>query len=315
MTSTATETTPQVNGDTTYSSKFLPKVTSIPVVNSLKKQLFIYVPQAETLSTYVGTQLTTAFAYTDNTPIQPMLIKLDTLAADGVAKLQKEVPIVDTPTNEVLKKTKIDHVMDLFTHYYAVSVDFAFNIFNAYKGVFDPVLLPFLDRFEAFLDIKSSKDKSTSDRFAKVRAVVIEKVDSKVTPILTQTKETVTSVYTNKVVPLAQYPANLFSAQKEKATEVVSPYVSELTSRYTKAESAAKDAWTKTKPDISGPNSIVPTVKSGIFVVITFGYNLVYPESKKQPSPHGVEDQTNGLVSGVELSDGHAKKRTNGSAF
>jgi hypothetical protein len=315
MTSTATETTPQVNGDTTYSSKFLPKVTSIPVVNSLKKQLFIYVPQAETLSTYVGTQLTTAFAYTDNTPIQPMLIKLDTLAADGVAKLQKEVPIVDTPTNEVLKKTKIDHVMDLFTHYYVVSVDFVFNIFNAYKGVFDPVLLPFLDRFEAFLDIKSSKDKSTADRFAKVRAVVIEKVDSKVTPILTQTKETVTSIYTNKVVPLAQYPANLFSAQKEKATEVVSPYVSELTSRYTKAESAAKDAWTKTKPDISGPNSIVPTVKSGIFVVITFGYNLVYPESKKQPSPHGVEDQTNGLVSGVELSDGHAKKRTNGSAF
>jgi len=315
MTSTATETTPQVNGETTYTSKFHQEITSIPVVNSLRKQLFLHIPQAETLNKYVEDQLSAAFTYIDNTPIQAMLIKLDTLAADGVAKLQKEVPIVTTPTNEVLKKTKIDYFLDLFTRYYVASIDFAYNIFNTYKNVFDPVLVPFLDRFEAFFDIKSSKDKTTGARFSKIYEVVVEKVDSKVTPILTQTKETVTSIYTNKVVPLAQYPGNLFSAQKEKATEVASPYVSELTSRYTKAESAAKDAWTKTKPDISGPNSIVPAVKSGIFVVTTFGYNLVYPESEKQPSPKGVEDQTNGLVSGVEPSDGHAKKRTNGSAF
>ena len=314
MTSTATETKPQVNGDTTYSSKFLPKVTSIPVINSLKKQLFIHVPQAETLSKYVGDQLSTAFTYTDNTPLQPMLIKLDTLAAEGVAKLQKEVPIVTTPTDEVLKKTKLDHFIDMFTHYYAASVDFVYSIFNAYKGVFDPVINPFLDRFEALLDIKASKEQSQGARLDKIRQVIVEKVDSKVTPILTQTKETVTSIYSNRLAPLAQYPVDLFTAQKEKATEAASPYVSELTSRYTKAESAAKNAWTKTKPDISGPNSVVPTVKSGIFTVVTFGYNMVYPESKGQPSPTGVEDQTNGLVSGVELSDGHAKKRVNGSA-
>jgi hypothetical protein len=181
--------------------------------------------------------------------------------------------------------------------------------------VFDPVIDPFLERFEAFLDIKVSKEQSQGARIGKIRQVVVQKVDAKVTPILTQTRETVSSAYTNNIVPLVQYPLDLFTAQKEKATEVASPYISELTSRYTKAESAAKDAWTKTKPDISGPNSIVPAVKSGIFVVITFGYNLVYPESKKQPSPQGVEDQTNGLVSGVELSDGHAKKRVNGSAY
>lgn len=315
MTSTATETKPHVNGDATYSSKFLPKVTSIPVVNSLKKQLFMHVPQAEAISKYVGDQLSTAFTYTDNTPIQPMLIKLDTLAADGVAKLQKEVPIVSAPTEEVLKKTKLHQMMDMFTHYYAASVDFIYNIFNAYESVFDPIIDPFLDRFETLLDIKVSKEQSPRARFATIRQVVVEKVDSKVTPILKQTKETVTSIYSDRLVPLAQYPIDLFTTQKEKATEAAAPYVSEMTSRYTKAESAAKDAWTKTKPDVSGPNSFVPTVKSGIFTVITFGYNLVYPESKEQPSPKGVEDQTNGLVSGVELSDGHAKKRGNGSAY
>lgn len=315
MTSTATETKPQVNGDTTYSSKFLPEVTSIPVVNSLKKQLFIHVPQAESISKYVGNQLSTAFTYTDNTPIQPMLIKLDTLAADGVAKLQKEVPIITTPTDEVLKKTKLDQMIDKFTHYYVASLNFVYNIFNAYKGVFDAVINPFLDRFEALLGIKASKEQSQGIRFSKIREVIVENVDSKVTPILTQTKETVTSIYSDRLVPLAQYPINLFTAQKEKATEAASPYVSELTSRYTKAESAAKDAWTKTKPDNSGPNAFVPIAKSGIFAGITFGYNMVYPESKKQPSPKGVEDQTNGLVSGVELSDGNAKNRFNGSAY
>ena len=315
MTATATETTPQVNGDMAYSSKFLPKVTSIPVVNSLKKHVFLHVPYAESVSKYVGDQLGTAFTYTDNTPIQPMLIKLDTLAADGVAKLQKEVPIVTAPTDEVLKKTKIDRFVDLMTRYYVASVHFVHNLYDAYKSVFDPVINPFLDRFEAFLDIKSSKDQSQGARFGKIREVIVQKVDSKVTPILTQTKETVSSIYSDRLAPFAQYPVDLFSAQKEKSYEAASPYVSELTSRYTKAESAAKDAWTKTKPDISGPNSIIPTVKSGIFTVITFGYNLVYPESQKQPYPKGVEDQINGLVSGVELSDGHAKKRVNGSTY
>lgn len=312
MSATKTETT-QVNGEPSYSSKFLPKVTSIPVVNSLKKQLFAHVPQAEVLTKHVGHHLSNAWSYTNNTPIQPMLIKLDTLAAEGVARLEKEVPMVNTPTDEVLKKTKIDSFIDFFTHYYTASVDFIVNLFDAYKGVFDPVVYPILNNFEAFLGIKASKQESKSARVTRIRGVIAEKVDSQVTPILNKTQETITSIYSSTIAPLAQYPLKQYKIQKDKAAETYSPVVSELTSRYTKAESAAKDAWIKTKPDISGPNAVIPSLKSGIFAAITFGYNLVYPETKK-PSPKGVEEETNGLVSGVELNNGGANKRPNGMA-
>ena len=133
-------------------------------------------------------------------------------------------------------------------------------------------------------------------------------------PSSTKQERQLQSIYSDKITPLAQYRFKQFNAKKDKAAETYSPVVSELTSRYTKAESAAKDAWFKTKPDISGPNAVIPSLKSGIFVVITFGYNLVFPESKK-PFPQGVEEQMNGLVSGVELKDGEAKKRPNGLAL
>src|SRR5947207_300492 len=258
MSATTTETVPQVNGETTYSPKFLPKVTSIPVVNSLKKQLFTHVPQAEAFSKHVGDHLSAAFTYTNDTPIQPMLIKLDTLAAEGVARLEKEVPIVTTPTDEVLKKTKIDSFIGFFTHHYVTSVDFILNLFNAYKGIFDPVVNQVLNKFEWFLDIKASKEESQKARLTHIRKLVVEKFDSQVTPILNKTIETVSSIYSNRIVPLAQYPLKQFNAQKDKATENYSPVVSELSSRYTKAESAAKDAWVKTKPDVSGPNAVIP---------------------------------------------------------
>jgi hypothetical protein len=312
--STTTTETAQINGDTSYSPKFLPKVTSIPVVNSLKNQLFAHVPQAESLSKHVGEHLSAVFTYTNDTPIQPMLIRLDALAADGVARLEKEVPIVTTPTEEVLRKTKIDRFICFFTHHYVTTVDFIFNLFNAYKGVFDPVVDGVLNNLEVFLGIQNSKDESQKERVAHIRGVIIEKVDSHVTPILNKTRETVASIYSNKITPLAQYRLEQFNTRKDKAAETYSPVVSELASRYTKAESAAKDAWVKTKPDISGPNAVIPSLKSGIFVVITFGYNLVFPESNKS-SPQGVEEQTNGLVSGIELKDGDAKKRPNGLAL
>jgi hypothetical protein len=312
MTAPTTKTTPQVNGDTTYSSKFLPKVTSIPVVNSLKKQLFTTVPQAESLTKFIGDGLSTAFSYTNDTPIQPILIKLDTLAASGVAKLEKEVPMVNTPTDEVLKKTKLDRFIGFFTHYYTVSFDFVFNVFDAYKGAFDKGFNSFLDRFESFFGIKGEgKPDSPSARVSHIRGALIEKVDSRITPLANQLKETTGSIYSNQIVPLSQYPLKQLGVVKEKASEI--PIVSEIISRVTKAESAAESAWVETKPDISGPNAVIPTLKSGLFVVITFGYNLIYPEEKK-PSPKGVQDQTNGLVSGVELHDGEAKKRPNGTA-
>ena len=161
---------------------------------------------------------------------------------------------------------------------------------------------------------KLQKIDSQKARVTQIREAIVEKVDSQVTPILNKTKETVTSIYSNKITPLSQYPLKQFNAQKDKAAETYSPVVSELTSRYTKAESAAKDAWVKTKPDMSGPDAVIPSLKSGIFVIITFGYNLVYPGSKK-PSPKGVEEQINGLASGIELKDGEAKQRPNGMAL
>src|SRR5437762_11897888 len=93
MSAVATETVPKVNGDTTYSSKFLPKITAIPLINSLMKQ-FSRIPQAEALSKHVGDHLSAAFTYTNDTPIQSMLIKLDTLAPNGMPKLERDVPIV-----------------------------------------------------------------------------------------------------------------------------------------------------------------------------------------------------------------------------
>jgi len=313
MTVTATETKPQLNGDhTAYESKFIPKVTSIPVISSFKKHLFSAIPQTEVVSNYLSAGLATAFSYTNDTPIQGMLIKLDTLAASGVERLEKEVPAVNTPTDQVLKKTKLDKFLGLFTHYYIVSVDFTVNILNAYKSAADPVIHSVLGRIETFLGLKPAEESNDTERIKRIRGSVYEKVDSRVTPIYNKSMGTVTSVYNDKVVPLTQYPAKQFNVQKDKANEKYSPLVSELTDRYTKAESAAKDAWLQTKPDISGPNSVVPTLKSGIFTIITFGYNIVYPEQKK-PDPKGVESQTNGLVSGVELSDGEAKKRSNGT--
>jgi len=317
MTSTTTETTPQVNGDSTYSSKFIPKVTSIPVVTSLKKQFYIYVPQADVISKYVQGGLTTAFGYTHDTPIEPMLIKLDGIAASGFEKFQKEVPIVNASTDEVLEKTKVTKATNVFLELYTGAVNMVSSVFDAYKGVLDPVLKPALDRVEGFLGTKPAKDESQTGRIKRIGGVVVEKVDARVGPYISKGKETVTSIYTGTVIPVVQAPMKQFNVQKDKATETLSPYYSEATSRFTGAESAAKDAWTKTKPDISGPNSVVPTLKSGLFVVITFGYSFVYPQEKK-PSPQGVEkgveDQTNGLVSGVDLGDGDAKKRPNGRA-
>jgi len=222
--------------------------------------------------------------------------------------------MVNTPTDEVLKKTKIDSFIGFFTHYYTASVDFIFNLFNAYKSAFDPLVAHVLDKFEAILGIKSEKPETSRTRITRIRGTIVEKVDSRVTPVLNSTNERVTSIYSNRIVPLIQYPLKQFNVQKDKAAETYSPVVSELTSRYTKAESAAKDAWVKTKPDISGPNAVIPSLKSGIFAVITFGYSLVYPESKK-PTLKGVEEQTNGLVSGVDLNNGDVTKRPNGKAF
>jgi hypothetical protein len=307
------ETDPKINGEPTYSSKFIPKLTAIPIVNSIKKHLYTHIPQAESLTTYVGDRLNVAFSYTNDTPIQTVLIKLDTLAADGVAKLEKEVPIVTTPTEEVLKRTKIDVALVFLAHYYTASVLFVLNLFNAYKSVFDPAINSFLDRFEVFLGIKASKPETQSARVKRIREVIVEKVDSQVTPILNKSKETVTSFYSSRIAPLVQYPVRLFYAEKEKTIENFTPFISELTSRYTKAETAAKGAWANTKPDISGPNAVFPALKSSLFVAITFGYNFVYPEETKL-STNAAEDQTNGLVSGAERRDGEAKKRPNGVA-
>lgn len=315
-TATATETKPHVNGDASkYESKFLPKVSAIPVVDSVKKQIFTSVPQAESLTKYVGDSLGTAFTYTKGTPIQGLIIKLDTLAALGMDKLEKEVPAVKTPTDEVFKKAKADRALDFFTHYYTAALDFVSNMFGAYKGAFDPYVSSFLDRIEGFIGMKPTKGETSTQRVKHIGGFAVEKVDSRVTPILNKTKETASSIYTDKVIPLAQYPMKQFNGQKDKATEKYSPLINNLTSRVTKAESAALDAWAETKPDISGPNAVVPTIKSGVYSAITFGYNLVYPEEKK-PSlddiDQGVEEQTNGLVSGVDLGDGGAKKRHNG---
>lgn len=317
-TETATETKPQTNGDAPkYESKFLPKVTAIPVVDSIKKQIYTTVPQAESLTKYVGDGLDTAFTYTKGTPIQGLIIKLDTLAASGMDRLEKEVPAVKTPTDEVLKKAKADRALDFFTHYYTAAVDFVYNMFGAYKGALDPYISSFLDRIEGFIGMKPTKGETSTQRVKHIGGFAVETVDSRVTPILNKTKETASSIYTDKVIPLAQYPMKQFNGQKDKATEKYSPLINNLTSRVSKAESAAMNAWTETKPDISGPNAVVPTIKSGIYSAITFGYNLVYPEQKK-PSvdriDEGVKEQTNGLVSGVDLGDGDAKIRSNGKA-
>ena len=314
---TATETTPQTNGDASkYESKFLPKVSAIPVVDSLKKQIFTTLPQAESLSKYVGDRLDTAFTYTKDTPIQSLIIKLDTLAASGMDKLEKEVPAVKTPTDEVLKKAKADRALGFFTHYYTAALDFVFNMFDAYKGAFDPYVSSFLSRIEGFVGMKPTKGETSTQRVKHIGGFAVEQVDSRVSPIFNRTKETASSIYTDRVVPLAQYPMKQFNGQKDKATEKYSPLINNLTSRVTKAESAAMDAWTETKPDISGPNSVIPTIKSGVYSAITFGYNLVFPGQTK-PSPDGIDtgvkEQTNGLVSGVDLGDGEASKRsTNG---
>jgi hypothetical protein len=322
MTVTATETTsPQVNGETGhYSSKFLPKVTSIPMVTSLKKQVFTSVPQAETFSKYVEDGLSTAFSYTKGTPLRPILIKLNELAATGLGKFEKEVPIVTAPTDEVLKKAKVDKGINFFVHWYTVSLDFACSVFDKYKGTLDQVLIPFLDRFEPFVGTKPQQGDAPIVRFKRLGGAAYEKTDAQVASILNKSKETVTSIYSTYIVPAIQTPQKQFVAQKDYAKEKVSPYVSEATARYTKAEGAAKDAWTKTKPDISGPNSVLPTLKSGAFTVLTFVYKLAYPDAKT-PSPKKMEsdinsklqEQTNGLVSGVDITD-EVKKRPNGMA-
>jgi len=313
MSATATETTPQVNGDTTYSSKFLPKVTSIPVVTSLKKQFYTYVPQAEVITNYVYGGVSTAFNYTHNTPVEPVLIKLDTLAASGFEKFQKEVPIVNAPTDEVLKKTKVSKATDILVQLYSGALDMMFNVFHTAISFVDPILNPVLDRVEAVVGTKPQKNESPTGRIKRISGALYGKADAVATPYISKSKE----IYANNVLPVAQMPMKQFNVQKDKATETVSPYVSEAKSRYSGAESAAKDAWTKTKPDNSGPIQVIPTVKSGIFTGITFGYTLLYPEDKK-PSPEGIEkgvkDQTNGLVSGVDLADGETRKRPNGVA-
>lgn len=313
MSATATETKPQVNGDETYSSKFLPKVTSIPVINSLQRQFFMHVPYAEAIAKHLTEHLTKVFTYTNNTPIRPVLIKLDILAANGVSKLEKEVPFVTTPTEEVLKKTRVDSFIDTFTHYYVTSIDFLLSVFNAYQGVFDPLVKPILDRTERFLNLTPAKDQTKMSRFVHIRGVLVEKLDSRVTPVLNKTKEVGTSIYSNKVLPIVQYPLTQFNTRKAKLSETYSPYVSELKSRYTKAESAAKDVWAQTKPKPSGPNGVIPTIKSGIFVTIAFGYNMVNPESDTKTFPKRFEDQINGLFSGIEIVDGEIKKRPNGN--
>ena len=313
MSATTTQTA-EVNGEPTYESKFLPKVNAIPVVYSLKKHIFTHVPQAENLSKHVGRHLGTVFTYTKDTPVQPMLIKLDTLAANGVAKLEKEVPLVASPTEEVLKKTKIDKVLEFVTKYYVMTVNYVLNIFKAYKGVFDPIVNNVLSFTEQILGVQPAPEESQSTRFVKLKETFVVKVKEKVTLLTNQVKETATSIY-NKVLHIAQSPLKFINTEKDKAAETYSPLVSEVKARFTKAESAAKRAWLENKPDISGPNAFVPFVKAGIFATIVFGYNIVDPGAKKSgPKKRGVEEQTNGLVSGVELSDGDARKRPNGAA-
>lgn len=310
MTVSQTQTAPQTNGDETYSPKFLPTVMSIPIVNSLKKQLFIHVPQAEAVTKFVGDHLTAAFNYTNDTPIQHVLIKLDTLAANGVTKLEKEVPIVNTPTDEVIKKTKVDALISFLTHWYVLSISFVSNIFAPYKDAFDKTFDSLLDRVETFIGLKDTKPSTFSERVNRIGGVLIDKADSRVTPILNQMKEAKTSIY-NKVARLFHYPLKEFETQKDKASEI--PIVQEITSRVSKAETAAKKTWTETKPDVAGSNSFIPTVKSGIFTVIAFAYTLVSPEEGKS-APKGLEEQINGLASGVEFPDGNPKKRLNGPA-
>jgi hypothetical protein len=315
---TATQTHVQINGDKpTYEAKFLPKVNAIPVVQSFKKQVYTHVPHAENITKYVGDHLSTAFKYTDDTPIQGALKKLDSLAADGVERLEKQVPMVNAQPQEILKKTQVDKLLGFITHYYTVLVSFVFSLFNTYQNLFDPILLPALDRIEIFLDTTSTGPESKGERIKRIYAVAVEKVDNQVTPVINRTKETISAIYTSKVLPVAQFPLGLFTTQKDKAAESVSPYVHGVNSRITKAESAAKDAWIQTRPDISGPNSVIPTLKSGVFAALTFGYKVVYPEKPKEEAEDKAaktQEQSNGLVSGVDLSDGGIHKRPNGVA-
>lgn len=314
MSATATQTA-QVNGEPSYEPKFLPKVNSIPVVNSLKKHIFTHVPQAANLTKQIGQQLGAVFDYTKDTPVHPMLIKLDTLAANGVAKLEKEVPLVASPTDEVLKKTKIDRVLELISHYYVLAANYALGVFRASTGFFAPFIDSVLTYAERFIGVKSEPEESQNDRFIKLKQAFVAKIDEKVTPLLNQVKQTASSIY-NQILPVIQSPFKFFTAEKDKAADTYAPVISEIQTRFTKAEAASKTAWLENKLGISGPNAIVPFIKSSIFTVIVFGYNLVYPESKKSEpvKKGGVEEQTNGLVSGVELTDGDAKRRPNGSA-
>jgi hypothetical protein len=314
MSATATQTA-QVNGEAEYSPKFLLKVNAIPVVNSLKKQIFTHVPQAENLTKHVGQQLGAVFNSTKDTPFQPMLIKLDTLAANGVAKLEKEVPLVSSPTKEVLRKTKVDQLLEFVTHYYVYYLNSVVSILGSSKSAIDPVLNKALGIAESFLDVTSTPEETQGARLTKLKETVVAKVDEKVTPLITYGKETTTSIY-NQVLPIVQSPLQFFYAEKDKATEAYTPLISDLKTRITKAESAAKSAYNQHKPDISGPSAAIPLLKSTVFAALVFGYSIVYPESKApEPKKGSVEEQTNGLVSGVELpGDGGAKKRPNGSA-
>jgi hypothetical protein len=322
MTTTTTQTNTHVNGDDSYSYKFIPKVNAIPVVNSLTKQIFTHVPRAEAASKYVGDHLNTAFNYTKDTPIQPMLIRLDTLAANGVAKLEKEVPIVTTPTEEVIKKTQIDKLLSFVSHYYVVTLDFTFNFLGAYKGVFDPTISTFLGRFESFLNVSANPDDTQTVRFDRVRRVFVQKVNllhspylDKASPYINKAKDSYSTVYAT-AQPFVEYPLKQIEIQKGKAKEFVGLYASEFKSRLGKAETAAKEAWNETRPDLKTPTSIIPALKSTIFVAVSFGYNFVFPEKPaEKPAPSKPEEQTNGLVSGVECRDGEAKKRANGTAY
>jgi len=308
----------QTNGDSkTYnleSSKFLPKVSSIPVISSFKKQLFLHVPQAELLSKYVYNGVNTVFTYTHDTPIEPMLIKLDTLAANGVSKLEKEVPIVAAPTDEVLKKTYLSEAFNFVTYWYTSTLSYFTNMFDAYQPVLDSFLKPFLDKAEGFLGTQAPKDEPQIARLKRLFGTVTERIDTKVSPIISSVKTRATSYYNDKVLPTAQLPLKQYNMAKEKAMTTASAYTSFVNDRFSKAELSAKDAWTKTKPDISGPNSVVPALKSGLFSGLTFVYALRYGTVTK-PNKPSVDDQTNGLVSGVELNDGIATKRPNGVAF
>jgi hypothetical protein len=159
-----------------YEPKFLNKVISIPVISSLKKQLFIYIPHMETLALHVGDKFNMAFNCTEHTHLQEALIRLDALAASGIEVLEKQVPIVSTPTEEVLRNTNVDHFLTFLTIYYTIAIDFMHKLMESYKGFFDPI--PVLDRVESFLGTTPAdkQPETTYERTTRIRSILIERV-------------------------------------------------------------------------------------------------------------------------------------------